>query len=517
MSVVKRVLVVGGGTAGWLTAANLAKALSTKEEGSIRVTLIESPDVPIIGVGEGTWPTMRATLERLGVDEGKFMQACDATFKQGTRFVNWGDTPKDWKDNAYYHLFSSVFDPYDFNLAPYWKLGYAPEGINYAQAVGTQGELCDMGLAPKKITTPAYQGVQSYAYHLNAGNFSEFLRQHAVDNLGVEFISAHVEQVNLDEHGYITSVDTREAGVVEADFYVDCSGFKSMLLGEALGVGFNNINDTLLNDTAVVMQVPYQDENENVRPYTQSTAQEAGWLWDIGLRHRRGLGYVYCSGYTSQDRAEQVLREYAGSEDLPARTIKMSVGYRDKYFHKNCVAIGLSAAFAEPLEASAIFLVEAAANMLCELFPVTRSEMSSVEKKFNDSFHFRWRKTIDFMKLHYMLSRRDDNPYWIDSRNQASASESLLEMMEHWRQHPPSRYDFDNVFEPFVLESYQYVLYGMGFDADYEAKRHCFNRVDEARKKFAQVQQAQDLVRKQDLPIHRELLDKVYQYGFPTL
>ena len=517
MSVVKRVLVVGGGTAGWLTAANLAKSLATSEEGSVRVTLVESPGVPIIGVGEGTWPTMRATLERLGVDEGKFMQACDATFKQGTHFVNWADTPVNGKGSAYYHLFSSVFDPYDFNLAPYWKLGYAGEGISYAEAVGTQGELCDMGLAPKKITTPAYQGVQSYAYHLNAGNFGEFLKQHAVENLGVEHISAHVEQVNLDADGYISSVDTREAGVIEADFFVGCSGFKSMLLGEALGVGFTNINDILLNDTAVVMQVPYADENENVRPFTRSTAQEAGWIWDIGLRHRRGLGYVYCSGYTSDDKAEQVLRGYAGSEEIPTRTIKMNVGYRDKYFHKNCVAIGLSAAFTEPLEASAIFLVEAAANMLCELFPVTRAEMSQVEKKFNDSFHFRWQKTIDFIKLHYMLSRRTDNPYWQDSRDRASASDSLLELMDHWKLHPPSRYDFDNVFEPFVLESYQYVLYGMGFDVDYEAKRHCFNRMDEAKKKFQQVQQAKTMVQKQDLPNHRELLNKVYQYGFQAL
>lgn len=517
MSVVKRVLVVGGGTAGWLCAANLAKSLAAKEEGSIRITLVESPDVPIIGVGEGTWPTMRATLERLGVDEGKFMQACDATFKQGTRFVNWAETPVNGKESAYYHLFSSVFDPYDFNLAPYWKLGYAGEDISYAEAVGTQGDLCDMGLAPKKITTPAYQGVQSYAYHLNAGNFGEFLKQHAVENLGVEHISAHVEQVNLDDHGYISSVDTREAGVIEADFFVDCSGFKSMLLGEALGVGFTNINDTLLNDTAVVMQVPYAEENENVRPFTQSTAQEAGWLWDIGLRHRRGLGYVYCSGYTSDDRAEQVLREYADSEEIPARTIKMNVGYRDKYFYKNCVAIGLSAAFTEPLEASAIFLVEAACNMLCELFPVTRDEMLSVEKKFNDSFHFRWQKTIDFIKLHYMLSRRNDNSYWVESRKKVSTSESLLALMEHWKLHPPSRYDFDNVFEPFVLESYQYVLYGMGFDVDYESKRHCFNRIDEAKLKFDQVQQAKKMLQKQGLPNHRELLNKVYQYGFPAL
>lgn len=517
MSVVKRILVVGGGTAGWLTAAKLARSLDCAAGGPVKVTLVESPDVPIIGVGEGTWPTMRATLQSLGIDEGEFMRECDATFKQGTRFVNWGATPAAGTENAYYHLFSSVFDPFDFNLAPYWALGCAGPGQSYAEAVGTQGELCDRGLAPKKITTPAYQGVQSYAYHLNAGKFGEFLKQHAVKKLGVEFIAAHVEGVNLDEHGYITSVTTREVGTIGADFFVDCTGFRSMLLGDALGVDFTNINNTLLNDTAVVMQVPYLEENENVQPFTQSTAQESGWIWDIGLRHRRGLGYVYSSQYSSDQRAEEVLRSYADNDELPTRTIKMNVGYRNKYFHKNCVAVGLSAAFIEPLEAAAIFLVEAAGNMLCELFPASREEMALVERDFNESFHFRWQKSIDFLKLHYMLSRRDDTPYWLASREQNSASESLLQLLEQWKMRPPSRYDFDSVFEPFVQESYQYVLFGMGFEANYEAKRHCFNRQQEATTKFEQVQMAKAAVQKQQLPVHRELLNQVYKHGFQVV
>lgn len=517
-SIVERVLVVGGGTAGWLTAAKLAKSLNSVKENSVQVTLVESPDIPIIGVGEGTWPTMRKTLDSLGIDEAEFIRECDATFKQATKFVNWRAAPEDGKNNHYYHLFSSVFNPEEFNLSPYWDMGLAGTGVSYAQAVGVQEHLCELALAPKKITTAAYQGVQNYAYHLNAGKFSEFIRRHAVSKLGVKHLSANVNRVNLDEQGYIDSVDTDAVGTLTADFFVDCSGFKSLLLGDALGVEFKNINDILLNDSAVVMQVPYSSADAEIRPYTMSTAQECGWIWDIGLQQRRGTGYVYSSAHTDHERAENVLRSYVGdqAESLSARKIDMNIGYREKYWHKNCVAIGMSAAFIEPLEASAIFLVEAAGNMLADQFPRTRDEMALVEKKFNRSFHFRWQKSIDFIKMHYMLSKRCDNPYWLDSRNPDSASDSLKELMDHWRSHPPSHYDFDSVFEPFVLESYQFVWFGMNAERDYSNKHPLLPDCALASERFKQVQQATQVIA-DDLPGHRELIEKIKRYGLPTM
>ena len=165
---INNVLVVGGGTAGWLTASILAKQLNSKSPDAVQVTLVESPDIPIIGVGEGTWPTIRATLENLGIDESEFMRECDATFKQGSQFVNWVNTPTATNSESYYHPLSAVFhSSYDFNLAPYWLLGEAG-GKSYDQAVATQCHVCDAGLAPKKITTPAYDAIQNYSYHLNA-------------------------------------------------------------------------------------------------------------------------------------------------------------------------------------------------------------------------------------------------------------------------------------------------------------------------------------------------------------
>lgn len=290
---VNSVLIVGGGTAGWITVAKLAKQLNSIDPSSVQVTLVESPDIPIIGVGEGTWPTMRKTLESLGIDEAEFIRECDATFKQATKFVNWQHAAKNGQNNHYFHLFGSIFNPEEFNLSPYWDMGLAGEGVSYAQAVGAQEYLCELDLGPKKITTPAYQGMQNYAYHLNAGKFSEFIRKHAVSKLGVKHLKANVQSVNLDSQGYIASVDTDLVGVLQADFFIDCSGFKSLLLGDALGVKFKSINDVLLNDTAVVMQVPFESEDSEIRPYTTSTAQECGWIWDIGLQERRGVGYVY--------------------------------------------------------------------------------------------------------------------------------------------------------------------------------------------------------------------------------
>ena len=214
------IVVVGGGTAGWITACNLAKHLNIKSDYSFTVTLIESADIPTIGVGEGTWPTMRKTLSNLGIDEAEFMRECNATFKQGTKFVNWRDVPKNGVNNHYYNLFSSHIDPAHFNLAPYWLLGEAKSGISYPDAVSVQEQICEHGLAPKKITTKAYDGNVGYAYSLDAGKFGKMLKRFAIENLGVKHLQGNVLKANLDEGGYIVSVDTDTQGVLKGDFFV---------------------------------------------------------------------------------------------------------------------------------------------------------------------------------------------------------------------------------------------------------------------------------------------------------
>ncbi len=515
---INQVLVVGGGTAGWLTASILAKQLNSKNDGAVKVTLVESPNIPIVGVGEGTWPTMRTTLQNLGIDEGEFMRECDATFKQGSEFVNWVHTPKAGEKHSYYHPLSAVFhSSYEFNLAPYWLLK-AAEDKPYDKAVATQSYVCDAGLAPKKITTPQYDAIQNYSYHLNANKFSTFLTKFATEHLGVKHVLAEVTDVVLDDEGFIQSVITDTAGELSADFFLDCTGSRAMLMEKALGVPWLKIDNVLFNDTALAMQVPYESEDTPIATHTIATAHEAGWTWDIGLHNRRGVGYVYSSKYTTDERAEQVLREYAGpmSEGIAVRKIPLNLGYREKFWHKNCVAIGMSAAFIEPLEASAIFLIEAAANMLADQFPRQREAMAYVEEKYNKTFRLRWDKSVDFVKLHYCITKRQDTPYWVDNCDPASIPEALQKRLAHWKTHPPTKYDFDYAYEPFVLDSYLFVLYGMEYDVDLTHNATSFAQSTEAKAKFDNVERVAELL-KRELPSHRELVEKVYQYGFAKI
>lgn len=544
----EQVVIVGGGTAGWLTAAKLAKHLHTSQPAnssqpkSVQVTLIESPDIPTIGVGEGTWPTMRKTLMDLGINESEFMAYCQATFKQGTQFINWRQEPlasqsENNSDNTlnsasalnnsfdnsnqYFHMFSSALDPADFNLSPYWLAGVAGNDMPFADAVSAQASVCRNGLAPKKITQRQYDGALNYAYHLDAGKFANFLMTFATEKLGVKLVRANVVSVNQNELGDIASVVLDSSETIAGDLFVDCSGFKSLLLGEALGVEFVSVDNTLLTDSAVAIQVPYDNEQEAIACHTKSTAQNAGWVWDIGLYNRRGTGFVYSSNHISDDEAEQCLRDYLGERSskaitqLSAKKLSMNVGYRKQHWHRNCVAIGLSAAFVEPLEASAIFLIEAAGNMLVDMFPADRAAMDYCSRRFNDSLLKRWRKTIDFIKLHYLLSQRQTS-FWKDNRMDSTIPESLKERVEHWRFNPVSKYDFDNVFEPFPQESYHYVLYGMGLRHIDSDNNRVPGDLNYAQQSFQEIQKFTEHLLK-TLPDHRALLTKVYQYGFQAV
>ncbi|MGB0494996.1 MAG: tryptophan halogenase family protein [Kangiellaceae bacterium] len=516
--IIKDIVIVGGGTAGWLTACNLAKQLNAKSESSFNITLVESPDISTIGVGEGTWPTMRKTLHRLGIDEADFLKECDATFKHGTKFVNWRQSPKNGSTEYYYNLFTSYVDPAEFNLAPYWNLGYAGEQKSYPNSVSMQQQVSEYGLAPKKITTPQYDGIVGYAYSLNAGKFGQMLSRLAVKNLGVTHKLANVSYVKLDEEGFIESITTDREGIIKGDFFVDCTGAKALLIGEALGIKYKPFTDTILTNQAIFMQVPYENENSPIVPCTVSTAQECGWTWDIGLTNRRGVGYVYSDAYCDADRAEQVLRKYIGSksEQLTAKQVKVNVGQREKSFHKNCLALGMSAAFVEPLEASAIFLMEAGSNMLADLFPRHRDALQQVESTFNESFNYRWAKTVDFIKMHYFLSRRDDNDFWLDNRKLETVPDSLQTRLTHWKTQPISKYDFPNSFEPFAMESYQYILYGMDKDIDFSQHGSTFGEVAKAKRIFSEVERATELALR-ELPNHRELINKIHEYGLPKV
>ena len=508
---IKSIVIVGGGTAGWITAGRIAA--KHKANPDIKVTLIESPNISIIGVGEGTWPTMRNTLLKMGISETDFMRECDATFKQGAKFAKWVDgTPNDF----YYHPLTL---PQGFNkvdLPPYWQTEFSHQ--SFSEAVCFQEQVCENGLAPKLITTAEYGSIANYAYHLNAGKFAEFLKKHCVNKLGVTHILGDVINVNSTDNGDIKSVNTQQQGDIAGDLFVDCTGFSSLLLGQHLQVPFCDKSDVLFIDTAIATQVPYEHEDSPIASHTISTGQAAGWIWDIGLVQRRGTGYVYSSNHSTHDKAEQVLRDYIGpaAKDLSFRKIPIKSGHRKLFWKNNCVAVGLAAGFLEPLEASAIVLVELSAEMIAEQLPACREVMDITAKRFNETFLYRWDRIIDFLKLHYILSKRSDNSFWSDNRNPDTIPESLQELMQLWRYRSPSNCDFTSNNEVFPAASYQYVLYGMGFKMD---SRFITHSLTEQRMAAEQLAQNAIAVKKalSVLPTNRELIKKIHAYGFATV
>lgn len=515
----KTVVVVGGGIAGWLTAGRLAAQHKANTETGLKVVLVESPAIPAIGVGEGTWPTMRSTLIALGISETDFFRECDASFKQGAKFAKWLDGSD---DDFYYHPLVLPQGYGKGELAAHWLAKQNEIGTSsFSNEVCFQEAVCEQGLAPKTIRTAEFADVANYAYHLDSVKFAAFLQKHCTQKLGVTHILDEVVAVNSSKssvnNGDIASITTKNIGEICGDLFVDCSGFSSLLIGKHYGVPFNSCSDVLFIDTALAVQVPYEDEDSAIASHTISTGQEAGWIWDIGLQQRRGVGYVYSSKHSTEEQAQAVLAEYVGEkiESLTVRKIPIVSGYREKFWQNNCVAVGLSAGFLEPLEASALVMVELAAKMIAEQLPQSREVMDVVAKRFNDTALYRWQRIIDFLKLHYILSKRSE-PFWLDNRALASIPESLQELMSLWQYRAPADCDFTSNNEVFPAASYQYVLYGMGFESDYSRTPYLLDDVDFAERQFAKNKQ---LIAKavSTLPSNRELINKINTYGFSTI
>jgi tryptophan halogenase len=506
---VKNIVVVGGGTAGWLTAGLIAAKHKARQTTGFTVTLVESPNTPIIGVGEGTWPTLRTSLAKIGVSETDFFRECDAAFKQGAKFARWTTGAA---DDAYYHPLMLPQGFSQVNLAPHWLTGTT--GQSFCDTVTPQGRLCDDGLAPKTITAPPYQGAANYAYHLDAGKFAPFLQRHCCDKLGVRHVLADVQSVAMADDGDIRGVVTQQHGEIQGDLFVDCTGFRALLLGDALGVPFRECGDVLFCDTALAIQVPYESETSPIASHTISTAQSAGWIWDIGLPTRRGTGHVYSSRHISDDDAERELRAYIGpaGRGLPARKIAIRSGHRETFWKRNCVAVGLAAGFLEPLEASAIVLIELSAKLIAEQMPACREVMDIVAARFNATTHYRWGRIIDFLKLHYVLSQRSDTAFWRDNRARETIPDRLADLLLLWRHQPPWLHDeFDRADEVFPAASYQYVLYGMGFRTQIEPESLADERVIAERALREAAAQTERL--RASLPRHRDLIRKIVEHG----
>jgi tryptophan halogenase len=511
---VKNIVIIGGGTAGWLTACIIAAEHPYLNRQSVHITLVESPQVNTIGVGEGTWPTMRSTLQTIGISETEFFQCCEASFKQGSQFIGWLDNSKN--DN-YFHPFTVPNGLGRAELSAHWPQ-FNPASC-FADCVSFQPQLCRLGLAPKQVTTPEYAAVANYGYHLNAGKFAELLQRHAMQKLGVKHISAHVSAVKADEDGNIKSIITNK-GDIEGQLFIDCSGMKALLIDGHFSVPMINQHTVLFNDSALAIQLPYPDADTPIASHTLSTAQSEGWIWDIALPSRRGVGYVYSSQHSTDEKAQALLNQYIDKSQklgqkskVECRKISFKPGYRQQFWVKNCVAVGMAAGFIEPLEASALAMVELSAKMISQELPSELHIMPLYAKRFNQRFTYRWERIIEFLKLHYVLSKREDSDYWLDNRQTDSIPQRLQELLNLWQHQPPSTNDFHDVEEIFPSSSYQYVLYGMGFKtqhrlskkrSDYPAAEHFYKENNKLTQRYVA-----------GLSSNRELINHIMKKGLP--
>ncbi len=509
---VTRIVVVGGGTAGWLTACRIAASANAAVDRPLTVTLVESPDVPTIGVGEGTWPTMRRTLALIGITEAEFLVACDASFKQGSRFDGWRSGAP---DDRYYHPFTPPVagDPRDV------VAGWAASGReDFAFAVGAQPQVGSLDLAPRQRAMPDYAGALNYAYHLDAGKLATLLSQHG-RRLGVDHVRDTMVDIVTRDDGDIAAIVTRDHGAIVGDLFIDCTGHAALLIGARMGVPTIDRGDELFNDRALAVQVPV-DPDSPIASQTNATAHAAGWIWDIGLPTRRGVGCVYASAYLSDEAAAATLHDYIARTSridpatLSFRLLSFRSGHRERFWSRNCLAIGLSAGFLEPLEASAIVMVELSIDALLDHFPVTRAMMPIAERRFNALFCYRWDRIVDFLKLHYLLSERTE-PYWRAHRDPAGLSPRLAELVASWRHQPPLASDLSGGDEVFPAASYQYVLYGMGRPAPAASPIRAVD-LDGIAGQFRQVEQRTRALAA-SLPTNRAYLDALRAGATPRI
>jgi tryptophan 6-halogenase len=442
---ITNITIVGGGTAGWITAAYLNQRLQWGPTANrdVKITLIESPSVGTIGVGEATVPTLKGTLRLLGISEPEFIQRTDATFKLGIWFKDWN---KDERSNltGFLHPFTGGLTVKGFNPGYSFKKFGLPGGNegndqDFVRTISMAREAIENRKGPRAPQGPHFGGVLQYAYHIDAGKLADFLRDVCVQR-GVRHVRDDVGDVNVDERGYITSLQLAELGEWPVELVIDCTGFKGYFINERLGEPFESFSDYLLNDRAIPIQIKHKDRNK-INSVTTSTALSAGWSWHIPLQDRIGTGYVYSSKFKSDEDALDEFREHLNGEEMltEPRVLKMRVGRTKRSWVKNCVAMGLSSGFIEPLESTAIMSVELQARWLLASLPSTDFEEPLIDQ-FNGASSRLYDEVRDFLGLHFSLNERDE-PYWKAARNEAKKSDSLAHHLELWKYSLPSPLD----------------------------------------------------------------------------
>lgn len=421
---VHRILIVGGGTAGWMTAALLAHGWAAR---GVDVTLLESAAIGIIGVGEGSTPKMRRFFDKLGVTEADWMPHCNASYKCGIRFPDWS-TRKGYR--SYYHPFFSTAD--DSTIRAFFQ-NATLRSRNFDVPAHPDAFFVSNYLAnARRAPLPAAQAeyTTDYAYHFDASLIGDFLKRYSTTR-GVHHVVDTVTEVRRHENGDIAGVTTEAHGTITADFFIDCTGFASVLIGKTLGVPFHSYKDLLFNDRAVAMPTPHDEDT--LPSETLSRALRYGWVWKIPLTNRYGNGYVYSSDFIDEDAAERELRETLGllDSDVAARHLKMRVGRTARSWERNCLAVGLSQGFVEPLEATALMVVQDTVETFMQ-----RYEQGGFTPRYrvevNDKVNLILDGIRNYIFTHYKLNTREDTDYWRANRENAQVPDDVARILDVW-------------------------------------------------------------------------------------
>jgi flavin-dependent dehydrogenase len=418
-----RFVILGGGTAGWMTACLIAKKWPQH-----KVTVIESPDIGIIGVGEGSTPQLKAFFEKIGLTEADWMPKCNATYKAGIRFDGWSERPG---FESYFHPFHTQLDGFTLPRFEFHTRARRTGRDVWAHPdrFFLSAKLAEDCLAP--LPSENFPFEIGYGYHFDAVLVGKTLREHAVQKLGVIHLERTIEEVALAENGEVASLKTADNDLIEGDFFFDCSGFRGAIIQKALAEPFRPFAENLFNDRAVAMPTPNDDGD--IKSETRATALSAGWAWKIPLTNRAGNGYVYSSKYIDPDAAETELRSHLGllDADVEARHLQMNVGRVERSWVKNCLAVGLSQGFIEPLEATALHIVQATVEGFIDAY-----EKGGMANKHADDFNHtiarRYEGIRDYIVAHYRMNQCSDSDYWRDNAANQWLSDDLKAVMTSW-------------------------------------------------------------------------------------
>ena len=519
----RSIVIVGGGSAGWMTAAYLSKALTKVDN----ITVVESASIPTIGVGEATFSTVKLFFDFLGIQEHEWMPSCNAAYKLAIKFVGWTAA-----GGHFYHPFQRYEVVNGFSLGEWWlKLKRDREPFDYA--CFTIPALCDNLRSPRyfdgtvfdervqqyftdehisRMNVLADHKVQfPYAYHFDAGLLARFLKGYATRR-GVRSIQDDVVGVPLKEDGSISHIETCVHGPIQGDLFVDCTGFRGLLINEALGEPFLSFSDSLLCDSAVALQVPVDVATRGMEPYTTATALGSGWVWNIPLYGRLGTGYVYSSAFLSRDEAERDFRAYLGpiSDGCRANHVKMRIGRCRNSWVKNCVAVGLASGFVEPLESTGIFFIQHGVEELLSHLSFNASNEEMI-RSYNRVVGECIDGVRDFLVLHYRNSDRADTEFW-KATKETRIPASLEDRRRLWKTRLPNAKNINPSYHGF--ESYSYSVMLLGLNSPPQSSLPALDHVDhsQALEAFRAVKQrAQHLV--STLPSQYEYLTHIRKHA----